>query len=185
MGKKKWDKNNYMKKSINRIENEEEDLILKIIDNEKVKDKENKNFLRIPLTNRKFQIDLEKKVGISTLISSNTPINKCGGWYCEVCDCQLKDSMNYLDHINGKRHQRKLGMNMQVLRSTIEEVKSKFLKLKEKLEKKENKLSIIERFTLRKVQENRKILEHKERKRLKKESKKKYSRNSGYDSTWI
>jgi U4/U6.U5 tri-snRNP component SNU23 len=30
-------------------------------------------------------------------------IAKSGGNYCEVCDTTLKDSVAYLDHINGKR----------------------------------------------------------------------------------
>lgn len=25
------------------------------------------------------------------------------GWYCKVCDCTLKDSLSWLDHINGRK----------------------------------------------------------------------------------
>ena len=28
---------------------------------------------------------------------------RAGGYYCPVCECTLKDSASYLDHINGKR----------------------------------------------------------------------------------
>ena len=54
------------------------------------------------------------------------------GWYCKVCDCFLKDSMGYLDHINGKKHQRALGYTMRVEQSTVGGVKSALERMKEK-----------------------------------------------------
>ena len=47
------------------------------------------------------------------------------GWHCKVCDCFLKDSLTYLDHINGRKHQRKLGFSMRVERSSKEDVKAR------------------------------------------------------------
>lgn len=44
------------------------------------------------------------------------------GYYCSVCDCILRDSQSYLDHINGKWHNRALGTSMRVERSTADEV---------------------------------------------------------------
>ena len=34
--------------------------------------------------------------------------------------------MNYLDHINGKRHQRRLGFSMRVERSSVGDVRARF-----------------------------------------------------------
>jgi hypothetical protein len=39
-----------------------------------------------------------------------------------VCNCVLRDSQSYLDHVNGKYHQRALGMNMNVEKSSLEQV---------------------------------------------------------------
>ena len=42
------------------------------------------------------------------------------GYWCDVCQCLLKDSMAYLDHINGKKHQRALGYSMRTERVGID-----------------------------------------------------------------
>ena len=52
------------------------------------------------------------------------------GYYCNVCDCILRDSQSYLDHINGKYHNRALGMSMVVEKSTADDVRKKFDELK-------------------------------------------------------
>lgn len=72
---------------------------------------------------RQQAIDLESKIGTSEMVSSDNAVVKTGiGWHCKVCDCFLKDSHTYLDHINGKKHQRKLGFTMRVERSTKDQV---------------------------------------------------------------
>ena len=52
------------------------------------------------------------------------------GYYCNVCECILRDSQSYLDHINGKYHNRALGMSMTVEKSTADDVRKKFEELK-------------------------------------------------------
>ncbi|KAL7543964.1 hypothetical protein ACHAXR_013376 [Thalassiosira sp. AJA248-18] len=102
------------------------------------------------LKSRSRKVDLEGKLGSTEIIDpaaasatkSNllddtipadgaaplTPssgVSKCTdgvGWHCRVCDCFLKDSLTYLDHINGRKHQRFLGYSMRVEKSTTEEV---------------------------------------------------------------
>jgi len=38
----------------------------------------------------------------------------------------VKDSINFLDHINGKNHQRNMGFSMKVKRSTVDDVRQRF-----------------------------------------------------------
>ena len=38
----------------------------------------------------------------------------------------MKDSINFLDHINGKNHQKNMGMSMKTKKSTLEDVKARF-----------------------------------------------------------
>lgn len=57
-------------------------------------------------------------------------VTKVGvGWHCKVCDCFLKDSHTYLDHINGRKHQRNLGYSMRIEKSTKDQVMAKLEQL--------------------------------------------------------
>merc|ERR1711937_90532 len=91
---------------------------------------------RDKLKAREYKVDLDSKLGKSVVITKNTASSNSGGYYCNVCDCVVKDSINFLDHINGKKHQRNLGMSMKIERSTLDQVKERFAKNKAKLEEK-------------------------------------------------
>jgi U4/U6.U5 tri-snRNP component SNU23 len=100
------------------------------------------------LKSRSNRVDLTSKLGSVEIIDPKAASNvgggavvtgngvtKCSdgvGWHCRVCDCFLKDSLTYLDHINGKKHQRYLGYSMRVEKSTAEEVGSVLKGLAEK-----------------------------------------------------
>ncbi|WMV12101.1 hypothetical protein MTR67_005486 [Solanum verrucosum] len=76
---------------------------------------------RKPLKPRDYQVDLESRLGKTQVVTPIAPLSQQAGYYCPVCECVVKDSANYLDHINGKKHQRALGMSMRVERSSLEQ----------------------------------------------------------------
>lgn len=59
------------------------------------------------------------------MINSKTPELGRSPFYCTVCSCELRDSANWLAHLNGKNHVRNLGMNLRAERSTLQGVKAK------------------------------------------------------------
>ncbi|KAL0006157.1 hypothetical protein SO802_013718 [Lithocarpus litseifolius] len=66
------------------------------------------------------------------VVTPVAPLSQQAGYYCSVCECVVKDSANYLDHINGKKHQRALGMSMRVERASVDQVKQRFEVLKKR-----------------------------------------------------
>ncbi|CCI48475.1 unnamed protein product [Albugo candida] len=77
---------------------------------------------------RESKLALENDIGkVQMLLSkadeSETPQSSAAGYHCDVCECTLKDSVAYLDHVNGKKHLRRLGFSMRVERSSVEKVK--------------------------------------------------------------
>merc|ERR1711862_445066 len=52
-----------------------------------------------------------------------------GGFWCSVCERLIKDSSSYLEHVNGRRHNRNLGMNMKVEKIGVDRVREKLKSL--------------------------------------------------------
>merc|ERR1712079_200753 len=71
------------------------------------------------------ELELEKNLGQSRVVTQHTIKPMQGGFWCSVCECLIKDSSSYLEHVNGRRHNRNLGMNMKVEKIGVDRVREK------------------------------------------------------------
>lgn len=122
------------------------------------------------LKHRDYKVDLGSRLGKTQVVNPVAPLSRQAGYYRFVCGCVVKDSANYLDHINGKKHQRGLGMSMRVERALLEQVQQRF-----ELHKKRKDTG---GFTLRDLDERilKRQLGEEERKRQRREKKKEKAR---------
>jgi len=80
------------------------------------------------------------------IITSETALADRGGFYCDVCKVLLRDNAAYLEHINKKSHQMRLGLETKVRTATHEEVLERLSErrerwIEEKRRKREEKLN--------------------------------------------
>ncbi|KAK8379053.1 hypothetical protein O3P69_009655 [Scylla paramamosain] len=154
--RRKWDRDEYESLAQQRLRAEREAAQAQ---NQKVAPVK-----RELLRQRDYKVDIDSKLGKSQVITKTTPASQSGGYYCNVCDCVVKDSINFLDHINGKKHQRNLGMSMRVERSSLDQVKKRFDINKKKLEEKKKDYDIEQRMQELKEEEE-KLKEYRREKR--------------------
>ncbi|XP_059484466.1 zinc finger matrin-type protein 2 [Neocloeon triangulifer] len=167
--RRKWDREEYERLALERLREE-----ISAEENDKL----NEPVHRALLKRREYKVDLDSKLGKSVVITKNTPASQSGGYYCNVCDCVVKDSINFLDHINGKKHQRNLGMSMKVERSTVDQVKGRLEMLKKKKEEKKKEYDIEQK--LKELgEEEEKLKEYRKEKR--KERKRKHEDDQEVD----
>lgn len=77
---------------------------------------------------------IEERINEKRIVTNSTAKEMQGGFFCETCDCLLKDSTAYLDHINGRSHNRLLGMTMQVEKVSVEKVIEKMKRIRSGLD---------------------------------------------------
>jgi len=170
-GRRKWDTSEYAAKAVQRAKDDEKEL-------KDGKKKDTKVYVpasqRTPLKAREFDVNLQSKLGKVHVVTNQTPTTQQGGFYCPQCDCVIKDSANYLDHINGKKHQRALGMSMRPERATLDQVKSRLEKNKRKIIENtmDSEVFLEERIARAQEEEEKLKQERKERKKQKKNEQK-------------
>ncbi|KAF9436556.1 zinc finger, matrin-type 2 [Entomortierella beljakovae] len=121
---------------------------------------------------RSERLVLESAIG-KTQVVQGGPSGRAPGFYCKVCDCVLKDSKAYMDHKNGRKHLKNLGVNTKAVRENVTDVVAAMENLKRKLETPKNdSFDLDARLEEIKRQEDREKAEKRERKKLKKNEKK-------------
>ncbi|KAI9287873.1 hypothetical protein BC943DRAFT_358370 [Umbelopsis sp. AD052] len=121
---------------------------------------------------RDEKVVLDANLNKTQVVSTGAagPASKQPGFYCKACDCVVKDSTNYLDHINGKKHQKNLGMSMKVERASVDSVKERLAALKRKKEQPKEEYDLDARIEARQREEDEAKRRKKERKKAKKEA---------------
>mmetsp|Transcript_39974 Transcript_39974/g.55566 ORF Transcript_39974/g.55566 Transcript_39974/m.55566 type:complete len:211 (-) Transcript_39974:155-787(-) len=158
-----WDKDEFTAKAVEREREEDEDKTLA-----RPKPSDGQLVQRAPLRQREYQVDLSSRLGKTQVVSTAMPLSQQAGYYCNVCLCIVKDSANFLDHINGKKHQKALGMSMRVERSTLDAVRNRFETNKRKLQSKATEDDYEQRLVQLQEEEESRKRERKERKKMKK-----------------
>jgi hypothetical protein len=92
-----WDKEEYAAKAKER---EQADKLAEENEERKAKGPQ-----RELLKAREEKVVLDANLNKTQVVSVGAagPASKQPGFYCKTCDCVIKDSANYLDHINGKK----------------------------------------------------------------------------------
>ncbi|KAJ2616108.1 U4/U6.U5 snRNP associated protein [Coemansia sp. RSA 1365] len=133
--RRKWDSTTYEQKARDREqqlkkEEEDEDRRRKGLKPRPAFTRESKEPLEL-LQARTATVNLEGMIGKSQVVQASSAASGQPGFYCKVCDVTVKDSLSYLDHINGKKHQRVLNRSMTVATETVEDVVAKLQSLRQ------------------------------------------------------
>ena len=94
---------------------------------------------RDTLKKREYKLNLEKKEGKEYKLTKDMSVDQVSPFYWSKCEITMKDSQSYVDHLNGKKHNRNLGMSMYVEKKNVGSVKRKLKELKKLAELKKQK----------------------------------------------
>eukprot|EP00919_Chromeraceae_sp_WS-2016_P010107 GHVR01023711.1.p1 GENE.GHVR01023711.1~~GHVR01023711.1.p1 ORF type:complete len:236 (+),score=88.06 GHVR01023711.1:176-883(+) len=136
-GRQVWDKEYHRERAVTASTREKEALerlggdVLAVLGKEKKHKEPPPPEERKNLVHRDYDLKLDHKLGKKQIITASTPKPYQGGFWCDTCECLIKDSLAWLDHINGRRHNKLLGFSMRVDNVTVGQVKRKLRTLRE------------------------------------------------------
>mmetsp|Transcript_7489 Transcript_7489/g.12026 ORF Transcript_7489/g.12026 Transcript_7489/m.12026 type:complete len:204 (+) Transcript_7489:239-850(+) len=126
---------------------------------------------------RRDHVDFGTVVGKAKMVNPEGSNGGRVGFFCKVCELTFPDSGSYLIHINSSSHQSRLGLTMEVEKSTIDAVKARLtMKIREKYEHRDDRLegkTFIERVKDLHKEDAEKKAKRLELKKKRKEDKKK------------
>ncbi|KAL0074769.1 C2H2-type zinc finger transcription factor [Phycomyces blakesleeanus] len=188
--RKKWDKDEYAARAKLREEREREHA--KNAERKRqglppIRKKEEEEEPRELLKPREEKVVLDANLGKTVVVQGGASgeASRQPGFYCKACDIVVKDSANYLDHINGRKHQKNIGISMKVERASIDSVKERLAMLKRKKEEPEKEYDLDSRVAELKREEDEERRRRKEKKRQKKEAKKRKAEDEPEDAADI
>ncbi|EPS40614.1 hypothetical protein H072_5519 [Dactylellina haptotyla CBS 200.50] len=113
------------------------------------------------------------KVQIVPFGSTGGRRGKGAGYYCEACDLNFTNSLEYVEHLNSKQHLQATGQTDIVERATLEMVRERlqWLKQRKRDQNRAEQFDLAKRLAERRNIEEEERIERKERKRVKKEEK--------------
>lgn len=177
--RRKWDKDEYAAKAKERERADDEKEKAKTIRPPAGAIVERKTLSLGSIIQRDYKKELESRVGTKSIVNLDT--GEGLGFMCKETGVVLRDSMAYLDHINGKKQQKALGLSMRVERSTVDQVKARFdaHKRKKQDEQATGHLDFNKRVALAEEDEEEMRRQRAERKKAKKEAKKQEQEGAG------
>ncbi|KAG2229236.1 hypothetical protein INT48_008639 [Thamnidium elegans] len=122
---------------------------------------------------REERINIEQNVGKIQVVQA-ADSRKQPGFYCKDCDVTIKDSVTYIDHLNGRKHLNNVGISNKVEKADLNSVKERLALLKRKKENpQQEEYNLDERLASIKQQEEEERQKRREKKKQKKEHHKK------------
>ncbi|GAN11792.1 zinc finger matrin-type protein 2-like [Mucor ambiguus] len=122
---------------------------------------------------REEKVDIESNVGKVQVVQA-ADSRKQPGFYCKACDITIKDSVTWIDHLNGRKHLNNVGVSSKVEKADLSSVKERLAMLKRKKENpQKEEYNLDERLAAIKQQEEDEKQKRREKKKQKKDHKKK------------
>ncbi|KAI7850694.1 hypothetical protein BDC45DRAFT_446630 [Circinella umbellata] len=134
-----WDRSEYTEKARareerDRLKDKNEDRKRRGLSAIKPKKDEELDQPKELMKMRENKIQLDTNLGKIQVVQggASSEASRQPGFYCKACDIVVKDSVNYLDHINGRKHQQNVGVQLKVERASVSSVKDRLAMLKRK-----------------------------------------------------